>query len=149
MIAIASDHGGYQLKSEVIKFLKEKNYSYKDFGTFDCNISVDYPDYGKLVAEAVVKGEYDRGIIVCGTGIGISVAANKVPGAIAAVCTDGFMARMSREHNNANILALGERVTGVGSALDIVDIWLKSEFIGGRHKIRVDKIADIEKKYAK
>ena len=147
MLAIGSDHGGFSLKTEIIKFLKKKGIEYKDFGACDGR-SVDYPDYGQAVAEAIMNRECDRGIIICGTGIGISISANKVPGIRAAVCTDTFMARMSREHNDANILALGERVLGVGIALDIVDVWLNTEFAGsGRHKTRVDKISGIEKKY--
>lgn len=146
MIAVGSDHGGFALKSEIIKHLENKGYDVKDFGTCDNN-SVDYPDYALAVSEAVISGECDRGILVCGTGLGISIAANKVPGIRAAVCTDSFMARMSREHNNANILALGERVVGTGVALDIVDTWINTEFAGGRHKARIDKISEIEKKY--
>lgn len=148
MIAIASDHGGYDLRIQIINYLQEKGYEYKDFGTCDCK-SVDYPDYGLMVAEAVKNGECEKGIIVCGTGLGISIAANKVPGIRAALCTDSFMARMSREHNDANILALGGRVVGVELALDIVDTWMKAEFQGGRHKTRVDKITEIENKYLK
>lgn len=148
MIAIGSDHGGFDLKTEISEFLTERGYQVKDFGTCDCT-SVDYPDFGLAVAESVAKGECEKGIIICGTGLGISMAANKVPGIRAALCTDSYMARMSREHNDANILALGARVIGVGLALDIVDTWLKSEFLGGRHKVRVDKITDIEKKYSK
>jgi ribose 5-phosphate isomerase B len=147
MIAIGNDHGGYDLKVEILKHLDEKGIEYKDFGTCDCNTSVDYPDYGLAVAEAVKSGECDKGIIICGTGIGISIAANKVPGIRAALCTDSYMARMSREHNNANILALGERVLGKGSAVEILDAWLSAEFLGGRHKTRIDKIAGIERKY--
>jgi len=148
MIAIGSDHGGYKLKAEIIKFLLEKGYKIKDFGT--CNsASVDYPEYGQAVAEAVKSGEFEKGIIICGTGIGISISANKVPGIRAALCNDSFMAKMSREHNDANVLALGERVVGVGLALDIVETWLRSEFQAGRHKIRVDKISEIEKKYSR
>ncbi len=149
MIGVGSDHAGYGLKVEIIKYLKENGYEVKDFGTFDGEKSVDYPDYGLAVAEAVKNGECDKGIIVCGTGLGISMSANKVPGIRAALCTDSYMAKMSREHNNANILALGSRVVGVGLALDIVETWLKSEFLGGRHKVRVDKICEIEKKYLK
>lgn len=149
MIAIASDHAGFDLKEEIIAFLKEMNYEVKDYGTCDASCSVDYPDYGQAVAEAVKNGECEKGIIICGTGLGISMAANKIPGIRAALCTDAYMARMSREHNNANILALGARVIGTGLALDIVDTWLKSEFTGGKHKIRVDKISEIEKKYTK
>lgn len=148
MLAIASDHGGLNLKTEILKFLTDKGIDVKDFGTCD-NKSVDYPTYGLVVAEAVKNGECERGIIVCGTGLGISMAANKVPGIRAAVCTDTFMAKMSREHNDANILALGERVVGIGLALEIVDTWLNTEFAGGRHKTRVDMITEIEKKYSK
>jgi ribose 5-phosphate isomerase B len=149
MIAIASDHGGFELKREIVKYLTSKGYEFTDMGTCDGSISVDYPDYGMAVAEAVSRGEYEKGIIVCGTGIGISIAANKVPGIRAALCTDSYMAKMSREHNNANILALGGRVIGNGIVIDIVETWLNTEFIGGRHKTRVDKITEIEKKYTK
>ena len=148
MIAIGSDHAGYELKTEIIEFLKQKGYEIRDYGTCDCN-SVDYPDYGMAVAEAVKDGICEKGIVICGTGIGISIAANKVPGIRAAVCNDTYSARMSREHNDANILSLGARVVGLGLALDIVDVWLKSEFQGGKHKKRIDKIAAIEKKYNK
>ncbi|KNY28522.1 ribose 5-phosphate isomerase B [Pseudobacteroides cellulosolvens] len=146
MIGIGSDHGGFNLKTEIIKFLKEKGYEVKDFGTYSTE-SVDYPDFGQAVTEAVSEGECDKGIVICGTGIGISIAANKVKGIRAALCTDTYMARMSREHNNANILALGERVVGIGAALDIVETWLDTEFAGGRHQLRLDKIAQIEEKY--
>jgi len=149
MIAIGSDHAGYSLKVEIVKYLKENGYEVKDFGTHDGDKSVDYPDYGLAVAEAVKNGECEKGIIVCGTGIGISISANKVSGIRAAVCTDSYMAKMSREHNDANVLALGSRVVGVGLALDIVETWLKTEFLGGRHKTRVDKISEIEKKHSK
>ncbi|MDP4094242.1 MAG: ribose 5-phosphate isomerase B [Bacillota bacterium] len=148
MIAISSDHAGFDLKTEIIEFLDRKGYQSKDFGTCDKN-SVDYPDFGLAVAEAVASGECESGIIVCGTGIGISIAANKVPGIRAALCTNSFMAKMARQHNDANILALGARVTGSGLALDIVDTWLQTEFLGGKHKIRIDKISSIENKYHK
>ena len=147
MIAIGSDHGGLNLKNEIKLFLIKKNIQVKDYGSCS-DESVDYPDYGHDVARAVASGECEKGIIICGTGIGISVSANKVPGIRAALCTDAYMARMSREHNNANVLALGGRVIGAGLALDIVDTWLSSEFINeGRHRKRVSKIDDIEKKY--
>ena len=145
-VAIASDHGGYNLKSEIIKFLEKESVSYRDFGTYSAD-SVDYPDYALPVAEAVKSGEFERGILCCGTGIGISIAANKVPGIRAALCHDTFSARASREHNNANILALGERVLGVGPALEIVRVWLEAGFDGGRHATRLEKISLIEKKY--
>lgn len=147
-IGIGSDHGGYNLKKEVIKYLEDNNYKVLDFGTCGTD-SVDYPDYGLKVAEAVKCGECDKGIVICGTGLGISMSSNKVPGIRAAVCTNSFMARMSREHNDANILALGERVVGLDLALDIVDTWLKAEFQGGRHSCRVEKITEIERKYSK
>jgi ribose 5-phosphate isomerase B len=144
-IAIGSDHGGYQLKEEIKKALLEKKYEIKDFGTHSTD-SCDYPDIALPLAQAVAAGEFDKGILICGTGIGISIAANKVPGIRAALCHDTFSARASREHNDANILALGERVIGKGLALEIVDVWLASEFSGGRHQKRVDKIAAIEKR---
>lgn len=147
-IAVGSDHGGFLLKDEIMKLLKEKNIDYTDFGCFTTE-SVDYPDIGQAVGEAVAKGEYNRGIICCGTGIGISISANKVPGVRAALCGDCFSAKASREHNDANVLALGERVLGVELAKMIVDIWLNSEFLGGRHGRRVEKIAKIEQKYNK
>jgi ribose 5-phosphate isomerase B len=147
MIAIASDHAGYELKMEIVRHLKEKGVEFEDLGTCDGITSVDYNDFGVLVAEAVARGTHDRGIIVCGTGIGISISANKVPGIRAALCTDSYMARMSREHNDANVLALGGRVVGAGVAVDIVDTWLGASFLGGRHQRRVDKFAGIEQKY--
>jgi ribose 5-phosphate isomerase B len=143
MIAIASDHGGYALKQEVIKHLQERGAEYKDFGCFSED-SCDYPQYGHLVAKSVVSGEYETGIIICGTGIGISIAANKVPGARAALCTDCFMAEAARQHNNANILAMGGRVLGSGLALKIVDTFLDTPFSNGeRHIRRISQIEDI------
>lgn len=147
-IALGSDHGGFRLKSEIIKHLKNKGIEYNDFGTLN-EESCDYADFAVQVAEAVAAKEYDFGILVCGTGIGISIAANKVPGVRAALCSDTFSAHATREHNDANILALGERVVGAGLALDIVDTFLNSKFEGGRHQKRIDKIADVEKKYCK
>ena len=134
------------LKDEIMKHLKEKNIDFVDFGCFTTE-SVDYPDIGQAVGEAVARGEYDKGIICCGTGIGISISANKIPGVRAALCGDCFSAKASREHNDSNVLALGERVIGPGLAKMIVDIWLSSEFQGGRHGRRVEKIAKIEEKY--
>jgi len=147
-IAIGSDHGGVNLKKDIIKHLQEKGIEVKDFGTYT-EESCDYPQYGQKVAEEVVAKKYDFGIVICGTGIGISISANKVPGARAALCHDTFSAHATREHNNANILALGARVTGPGLALDIVDTFLESKFEGGRHERRIDKITEIEKKYQK
>jgi ribose 5-phosphate isomerase B len=148
MIAVGSDHAGFHLKSEILKYLLENGYEVKDFGVCD-ETSVDYPDYGQLVAEAIKDGICDKGIIVCGTGIGISISANKVPGIRAAVCSDTFSARMSKEHNDANILALGGRIVGVDLALDMIAAWLNANFLGERHKTRIDKISEIEKKYFK
>ena len=149
MIAIGSDHGGYELKLEVIKYLTEQGYEIRDFGTTCGDCSVDYPDYALPLAEAVSKGECEKGIIICGTGLGVSMSANKVPGVRAALCTNCYMARMSREHNDANVLALGGRVLGVELALEIVKTWLSAQFQGGRHKTRVDKISAIDEKYRK
>lgn len=143
-IALGSDHGGYLLKEEIKNWLAEKGLEFKDCGTYSAD-SCDYPDIGLAVGKAVSSGEYDKGIVICGTGIGISISANKVRGIRAALCHDTFSARMSREHNDANILALGERVIGRGLALDIVEVWLKSSFAGGRHQRRVEKIVGIEK----
>lgn len=147
-IALGSDHGGFLLKNEIKRHLEQKGIDFEDLGCFSTE-SVDYPDIGQAVGEAIVKGEFDRGIICCGTGIGISISANKVPGIRAALCGDCFSAKASREHNDANVLAMGERVIGVELAKMIVDIWLSTEFQGGRHGRRVDKIAKIEGKYCK
>lgn len=143
MIAIGSDHGGYALKQEVMAYLDEKGLPYKDFGTYTED-SCDYPIYGEAVGRAVASGEYDRGIVICGTGIGISIAANKVKGVRAALCGDCFSAEMTRRHNDANILALGARVLGSGLALKIVETFLNTGFDGGRHARRVDLLRDIE-----
>lgn len=142
-IGIGSDHGGYELKEHIVDYLKEENIEYIDYGTHSME-SVDYPDYGRKVGEAIVDGEVDRGILICGTGIGISLAANKVKGIRCALCSDTYSARMSREHNNANALAFGGRVLGRDLAIEIVRVWLESEFEGGRHQRRVDKISEIE-----
>jgi len=145
-IALGSDHGGYGLKELIKKHLQDKGLDIKDFGTHSA-ASTDYPDFAREVGEAVVDGDFDRGILVCGTGIGISIAANKVPGIRCALLSDCFSAKATRQHNNANIMALGERVVGTGLALEIVDTWLGTEFEGGRHQNRIDKITEIEKKY--
>ena len=147
-IAIGCDHGAFRLKNEIIEFLNSENYEVKDFGTYS-EESCDYPDITLPVAEAVVNKEYDFGILVCGTGIGIGIAANKVPGVRAALCSDTFSAHATREHNNANILTMGQRVVGTGLALDIVKTFLNTEFEGERHQKRIDKISEIEKKYSK
>lgn len=138
-LAIGSDHGGFELKSQLIAFLTEKGVDIMDLGCENTD-SVDYPVYGKKVGKAVVAGEADRGIVICGTGIGISLAANKVPGVRAALCTNEYMAEMSRKHNNANVLALGARVIGVELAKNIVERFLNTDFEGGRHQRRVDQI---------
>jgi len=143
-VALGADHGGFELKETIRVHLERQGIIVQDFGTHS-NDSVDYPKYGFAVGNAIIKGEADLGIVVCGTGLGISIAANKIPGIRAAVCTETFSARMAREHNNANILALGARVIGAGLALDIVDIFLKTEFSGGRHALRVSLISDIER----
>lgn len=145
-IAIGSDHGGFSLKNEIVKHLQVRGIECKDFGTLT-EESCDYPKFALDVAEEVANKNYDLGILVCGTGIGISIAANKVPGIRAALCSDTFSAHACREHNNANILALGQRVIGVGLALDIVDTFLNSKFEGDRHQRRIDKVSEIEKKY--
>ena len=140
-IAIGSDHGGFEYKASIIKALQVKGYDVVDMGTYSPE-SCDYPIIAKKVARAVAKGDFEKGILVCGTGIGISLAANKVPGIRAAVCSDTFSARATRAHNNANILCLGQRVVGEGLALDIVDIWLTTKFEGGRHERRVNMIEE-------
>jgi ribose 5-phosphate isomerase B len=145
-VAVASDHGGFRLKQEVLTLLEKSGVKYQDFGTFS-EEPVDYPDLALLVAEAVKRGDFDRGILCCGTGIGVAVTANKVPGIRAAQCHDTFSARAAREHNNANVLTMGQRVIGPGLAGEIVSAWLQAEFQGGRHERRVDKICAIEKKY--
>ena len=134
MIGIGCDHGGYELKCEIIRYLESQGLEYRDFGC-DSTESVDYPVYGKAVAHAVAEGTCDRGIVICGTGIGISITANKIPGIRAAVCTDCFCAEATRLHNDANILALGGRVVGPGLALKIVDTFLNTPFSKDeRHK---------------
>lgn len=147
-IAIGADHGGFELKEEIIKYLEKNGYEYKDFGTYSTE-SCDYPDIALPVAEAVASKEFDRGILICGTGIGIGISANKVPGIRAALCSDTFSAHATREHNDANILTMGQRVVGPGLALDIVKIFLNTEFEGDRHVRRLEKITQIEKKYNK
>ncbi len=147
-IALGSDHGGLNLKKEIIKHLECKNIEVTDFGTYT-EESCDYPDYALKVAEEVAAHNFELGILICGTGIGISISANKVPGIRAALCSDTFSAHATREHNNANILALGERVVGRGLALDIVDAFINAKFEGDRHQRRIDKITEIEKKYSK
>lgn len=140
MIALGCDHGGYELKQEIIKYLEEKGLAYKDFGC-DSTQSVDYPIYARKVGSAIQKGECEKGILICGTGIGISIAANKMKGIRAALCTDCFCAEATRLHNDANVLALGGRVVGPGLAVKIVDTFLNTEFSHDeRHQRRINLI---------
>lgn len=143
-IAIASDHGGYDYKQELIPYIESLGHQVLDLG---CHgpASVDYPDYGIPCAQAVARGEADRGVVICGTGIGISISANKVPGIRCALCTDPVMARLTREHNDANMLAMGAGIVGPNLAERIVDTFLETGFEGGRHARRVGLMMDIEK----
>lgn len=139
-VAIGCDHGGYNLKPVLIEYLQNKGIEYKDFGTFSSD-SIDYNEFGQKVAEAVASGEFDKGIIICGTGIGMSIVANKVKGIRCAHCHDVFSAKMTRLHNDANVLAMGERVIGPGLMLEIVDAFLNTQFsFDARHVRRVEKI---------
>lgn len=138
-VVIGSDHGGFDYKEVIIDYLKSNNIEILDIGTFNKE-SCDYPVIAKEVAKKIVSGEFNRGILVCGTGIGMSIAANKVHGIRASLCGDTYSARMTRQHNDSNVLCLGERVIGENLMLDIVDIWLKTEFEGGRHQRRVDML---------
>ena len=143
MIAIGSDGAGYEIKKVIIEWLKEKNMPYEEFGCMNGE-SCDYPLVAKEVCEKIVNGSADRGILVCGTGIGISMAANKIKGIRAALCTDTYMAKYTRLHNDANVICLGGRVIGPGVAVEIVDTFFGTGFEGGRHQRRVDQISDIE-----
>ncbi len=143
MIAIGSDHAAYEFKLEIIRHLEKRGLEYKDFGS-DGTGRTDYPKYAAMAARAVASGECDRGLLFCGTGIGMSIAANKVRGIRAAVCSEPFGAELSRRHNNANILCLGARVLGIELAERILDVWLDTAFEGGRHQGRVDMIAAME-----
>ena len=144
-IGIGDDQSALEMKKEIIAFLEEKGHEVVDYGT-DSTESCDYPIYGEIVARAVAAGEVEQGILICGTGLGISLAANKVKGIRAAVCSEPFTAKMARAHNNCNILAFGARVVGAELAKMIVDTWLNTEFEGGRHQRRVDLIMEIENK---
>lgn len=144
-IAIGSDHAGFELKSEIIVLLKEMGMECIDFGTKGPQ-SVDYPDFGEKVSKAVSKGEVDRGVLICGTGIGMSIVANKFPNVRASLCNDLFTAKMSRLHNDANILVIGGRIVGKDLAKEIVRVWFSTDFEGGRHLIRLEKINKIEKR---
>ena len=143
-IAVGSDHAGYRLKGEIVKFLLDQGIECDDVGAHDEHSS-DYPDFARAVAEAVARESCDLGVLVCGTGIGMAITANKVPGVRAAVCSETFSARMSRQHNDANVLCVGARVVGSGLALDIVDAFVGAQFEAGRHQRRVDKIMLVER----
>lgn len=147
-VALGADHAGFELKEALKAWLIEGGYQVLDFGTHSPE-SVDYPDYAVQVAEAVAGHKVERGVLVCGTGIGMAISANKMPGVRAALCSDLYTARMSREHNDANILTLGGRLMGREMALDILRMWLETEFLGGRHQRRVDKIDEIERRHAR
>ncbi len=147
-IAVGSDHAGFHLKQKVIGWLREKEYEVQDVGTHS-EARCDYPDFAKLVAEKVSRGEVERGILVCGSGIGMSITANKVAGVRAAECFDPFTAQLSRAHNDANVLCLGERLVGEDIALKMVETWLSTPFEGGRHAQRVEKIKEIERQNLK
>ena len=145
-VALGADHAGFHLKEALKGWLIDHAYQVVDYGTHAAE-SVDYPDYAEQVAEAVAEGKVERGVLVCGTGIGMTITANKVPGVRAALCADLYTARMSREHNDTNVLALGGRLMGPEMALDILRMWLEADFSGGRHRRRLDKIGDLERRY--
>jgi ribose 5-phosphate isomerase B len=142
-IALGCDHGGLEHKNAIGEFLKENGFEVVDFGIYE-QVSVDYPDIAKKVCESIIKGETERGILVCGTGIGMSIAANKYKGIRAAACSEHFSAKYTRLHNNSNVLCLGGRVVGVGTAIELADLFVNTEFEGGRHQNRIDKITEIE-----
>ena len=144
-IGIGNDHAAVDMKNEISEYLKEKGYEVVNYGT-DSNESCDYPVQGEKVGEAVAHGDVDLGILICGTGVGISLAANKVEGIRAVVCSEPYTAKLSRQHNNTNILAFGARVIGIETAKMIVDEWLNAEFMGGKHERRVNMLMDIEKR---
>ena len=143
-VIIASDHGGINIRKEIMNLMDELEIQYEDLGC-ECETSVDYPDYALPAAQRVANGEFDRGILICGTGIGMSIAANKVKGIRAALVHDLFSAQATRAHNDSNILTMGERVIGPGLAREIARVWLTTEFEGGRHETRIGKIAEAEK----
>ena len=145
IIALGCDHGGFEHKNAILIHLEEKGFTVKDFGIYE-NVSVDYPDIAKKVCESIQNGESELGILVCGTGIGMSLAANKHKGIRAAALSEHFSAKYTRLHNNSNVLCLGGRVIGVGTALELVDLFVSTEFEGGRHQTRIDKITEIENK---
>ena len=143
MIVLAADHGGFHLKEEVKKHLEAKGVEFVDVGTFSTD-SIDYPDIAKAACEKIVSGECDKGLLFCGTGVGISIAANKIKGIRACCCSDAYSAKLTRQHNNANVLCMGGRVVSGGLAEMMVDQFLETEFEGGRHQRRIDKITAIE-----
>ena len=145
MIGVASDHAGFELKQQVMQWLAQHGYEYKDFGTYTAE-SCDYPDYAHPLAYAVERGECERGIAICGTGIGMSICANKVNGIRAALCENCFSAELTRRHNDANVLCMGARTIGSGLALKITETFLTTDFEGGRHARRVAMITEVEKK---
>ena len=142
-IGIANDHSAVDMKNEIVAYLESQGYEVVNYGT-DTNASCDYPAYGEKVANAVASGEVDRGIAICGTGVGIGLACNKVRGIRACTCSEPYSAEYSRRHNNANIITFGARVIGIETAKQIVDVFMKTEFEGGRHKERLDMVAEIE-----
>jgi len=144
-VAIGCDHAGVSMKNEIVPVLDELSIEWEDFGTKD-EESVDYPDFGEKVSDAVSRGDVDRGILICGTGIGMSIVANKVPGIRAALCQEDYSAKMSRLHNDANVLVLPGRIIDKERAIEIVKTWFITDFEGGRHQRRLDKIKDIEEK---
>lgn len=144
MIAIGSDHAGFELKQKIVKYLSEEGVVFKDYGT-GSTTSVDYPVFAREVCGAVVRGEADAGILICGTGIGMCMAANKIKGVRAATCNDAYCARLTRMHNDANVLCVGARVVGEGVAIDIIDEFLNTKFEGGKHSRRVSMIMELEK----
>ena len=145
MIVITSDHAGFELKKDIVNHLKKKNIDFIELGCMDGE-SCDYPIVAEEACRKIICGEAEKGILICGTGIGISMAANKITGIRAALCTNSYMAKYTRMHNNSNVLCMGGRVTGPGCAEEITDIFLETEFEGGRHQRRIDQISDIEKK---
>ncbi|MBI4042267.1 MAG: ribose 5-phosphate isomerase B [Deltaproteobacteria bacterium] len=147
-IAISCDHRGVELKESLLELFRDE-FTFEDMGTFDENTSVDYPDYASRLAHQMAEGKLKRGILICGTGVGMSIVANKFPGIRAVLVADPYTARMAREHNDANVLVLGGRVLGVGLASEIVRIWLTTSFAGGRHQHRLEKLSAIEKKLYK
>ncbi len=145
MIALGCDHGGFELKETIKVYLDNQNIEYKDFGVYNCE-SVDYPSIAKTVCDCVVSGECEKALLFCGTGVGMSIAANKVKGIRAACCSDSFSAKYTRLHNDSNVLCLGGRVVGAGLATELADLFINTSFEGGRHQARVDQITEIENK---